>query len=192
MKLIVGLGNPGRIYVNTRHNIGSAVVYALAKQCGSVLKKDRSDNSYEGKGIIEDKEVVLAVPLTYMNLSGRAVSSLIKKYKIVPHDLLVVSDDLDLELGRIKVKAKGSSAGHRGVVSIIESLGTEEFPRLRLGIGRPYGKEEASEFVLSRFKRTELKIVHTLLEEAMDCCQAWIKGGIAKCMEKYNSRERGE
>jgi len=192
MKLIVGLGNPGRIYVNTRHNIGSAVVYALAKEYGIVLKRERFSHSYAGKGIIKDKEVILAVPLTYMNLSGKAVGSLINRYKSKAHDLLVVCDDLDLELGRLKVKAQGSSAGHKGVTSIIEELDTDKFNRLRIGIGRPREKDQTSDFVLSRFNRSESKLVGDIIIKAMDCCSSWLGDGVTKCMEEYNSREREE
>jgi len=190
MKLIIGLGNPGRAYANTRHNIGSRVVECLARNNRVLLKRSLLRSSEEGRGIIEDKETILAIPLTYMNLSGKAVGSLIKRYKVKLHDLLVVSDDLDLEFGRLKIKANGSSAGHRGVVSVIEALGTQDFNRLRLGIGRPKAKEDAAEFVLSKFNPAELKNVDVFIEKAVDCCQDWIKDGTAKCMEKYNSREQ--
>ena len=189
MKLIVGLGNPGRAYVNTRHNIGSAVVFSLAKKCGIVLKKNRLSRSLEGRALIAGKEAILAVPLTYMNLSGEALGSLIKKYRVKPHDLLVVSDDLDLELGRLKIKTGGSSSGHKGVKDIIEALGADKFNRLRIGIGRPRFKEETTDFVLSRFNRGEAKTADAVIAKAMACCAVWLESGCAKCMDKYNVRE---
>ncbi|MDD5045178.1 MAG: aminoacyl-tRNA hydrolase [Candidatus Omnitrophica bacterium] len=190
MKLIVGLGNPGSAYVNTRHNIGSSVVLSLSKEHRIALKRDRISSCFAGRGLIENKETVLAIPLTYMNLSGKAVSSLIKKYKIKPQDILIIADDLDLEFGRIKVKPRGSSAGHRGIASVIESLGSDEFCRLRLGIGRPSAKEDAADFVLSKFNRSEAKLMDEFISQAMDSSRMWLADGITKCMEKYNSREQ--
>ncbi|MCM8779581.1 MAG: aminoacyl-tRNA hydrolase [Candidatus Omnitrophica bacterium] len=189
MKLIVGLGNPGRIYAKTRHNIGARLIQTLARDNRIVLKRSLLRSAQEGRGIIGGQETILAIPLTYMNLSGKALDSLIKRYKIKPQELLIVYDDLDLEFGRIKIKAGGGSAGHRGVNSIIESLKTQDFGRLRLGIGRPKHKEDVADFVLSPFNSTELRTLDDFLDKARQCCVDWLKYGIAKCMEKYNVRE---
>src|SRR3989338_5399149 len=157
MKLIVGLGNPGLIYRGSRHNIGFRVVKALARAKRIALKKEKGISSLSAKASLDGCEVLLSLPLTYMNLFGSAVNGLIKKYKIEPATgLLVVCDDLDLGLGRIKIRASGSSGGHRGLRSIIEALKTEEFARLRVGIGRPVmAKSETSKYVLSPFAGKE-------------------------------------
>lgn len=189
MRLIVGLGNPGLRYAHTRHNIGADVVANLAKEHRIVFKRDRMTKSFEGRGTIDGNEVLLALPLTYMNCSGEAARALVKKSKVSLHDLLVVCDDLDLAFGRMKIKAKGSSAGHNGVASIIAALNSDEFARLRIGIGRPSDKVETSDFVLSRFTRSEAKEVGILKDKAKSCCVAWVSGGITKCMDTFNVRE---
>jgi len=180
MKLIAGLGNPGYRYKGTRHNAGFLIIEALAKTYKISLKKERGILSLSGKGRVNGCDVILAMPLTYMNLSGQAVVPLLKKYKINQQDLLVVCDDLDLELGRQKLKASGSSGGHRGLKSIADVLESQEFSRLRIGIGRPphqlcnplslyynwcggrpVGENAAARYVLSRFTKEE-KICMTL------------------------------
>lgn len=189
MKLIVGLGNPGRAYAGTRHSIGSCVVKALARQSRIVFKKDRANLCETAHGFIDAEEAILAIPLTYMNLSGEAVSSLVKKHRIKLEDLLVVCDDLDLELGRLRVKRDGSSAGHRGVASIIESLGSNEFIRLRIGIGRPGERGEEKDFVLSHFTAAEGERLKKCILRAEACCLMFISEGLKKTMEKFNTRE---
>ncbi len=200
MKLIVGLGNPGRIYSESRHNIGFSVIKALSKIYKILLKKDNTF-SLSGKGKIEGTNLILALPLTFMNLSGIAVSALIKKYKIdLPRpcthgrgldNLLVVCDDLDLDFGVIKIRPSGSSAGHRGLGSIIETLGSQGFSRLRIGIGRPLrGNTDASSFVLSSFAKKEKGKIKELIENACDCCRVWAKKGIIESMNTFNRRSK--
>ncbi len=186
MKLIVGLGNPGRIYSESRHNIGFSVIKALSKIYKIPLKKDNTF-SLSGKGKLEGENLILALPLTFMNLSGIAVSALIKKYKIDLDNLLVVCDDLDLDFGVIKIRPSGSSAGHRGLGSIIDSLGSQGFSRLRIGIGRPLrDNTDASSFVLSSFAKKEKGKIKELIELACDCCRVWATKGITESMNIFN------
>ncbi len=189
MKLIVGLGNPGLIYGNSRHNIGFSVVKLLARLSRTALKKDNGTFSLSAKVKLGTHNVILAVPLTFMNLSGLSVSALIKKYRIDLADLLVVSDDLDLELGRAKIRASGSSGGHRGIQSVIDALGSEGFCRLRIGIGRPARKNtEARDYVLSQFNRKEKTRLKEILSLASECCRMWASEGAGKAMNIFNRR----
>jgi len=188
MKLIVGLGNPGIIYRDSRHNIGFSVVKALAKACKISFKRESSSCSLVGRGKMEGQAVVLAMPLTFMNLSGSAVNALLKKYKIGPEDLLVVCDDLNLEFGRMRIRPSGSSGGQRGLKSIIAALNSQEFCRLRVGIGRPHPATDAADFVLSYFKRNELAGVKEIIERAGDCCQVWAARGVTESMNIFNTR----
>jgi len=190
VKLVIGLGNPGRIYSESRHNIGFSVIKALSKIYKIPLKKDNTF-SLSGKGKIEGENLILALPLTFMNLSGIAVSALTKKYKIDLDNLLVVCDDLDLDFGVIKIRPSGSSAGHRGLGSIIDSLGSQGFSRLRIGIGRPLrDNTDASSFVLSSFAKKEKGKIKEIIENACDCCRVWVKKGIIESMNTFNRRSK--
>ncbi len=190
MKLIVGLGNPGKSYAGSRHNVGFATIKALAKIYGIQLKTDRGAFFLSGRGKIEGQNVILAIPLTFMNLSGIAVSALLKKYKLTFDNLLVICDDLDLEFARIKIRASGSSGGHRGIGSIIESLKSQDFPRLRIGIGRPRGDIDPAEYVLSGFNNKEQAKIKEAIGEAVDCCKAWLAKGVMKSMNIFNRRSK--
>lgn len=189
MKLIVGLGNPGKVYADTRHNIGFMAVKALAKALRTELKKDKYTFSLSGKAQVENNNILLAQPLTFMNLSGAAISSLLRRYKVDIQDLLVICDDLDLELGRLRIRPKGSSGGHRGLDSIIEHLGTQDFVRLRIGIDRPHINMEASDYVLSKFNKKEAQALKDALGKAVECCQVWVKEGPTAAMNIFNKRE---
>lgn len=186
MKLIIGLGNPGKRYADSRHNIGFSVVKALAKVYKISLKKDSITSSLSGKGKTKDQNVIVAMPLTFMNLSGITVSSLLKKYKIDLDNLLVVCDDLDLEFGRLKVKASGSSGGHRGLKSIIDSVRSQKFCRLRAGIGRPPKNTDAADYVLSSLSKKEKEQAKEIIEKASECCQTWVTKGITETMNIFN------
>jgi PTH1 family peptidyl-tRNA hydrolase len=205
MKLIVGLGNPGKIYINSRHNIGFSVIKSLSQLLDTSFKAESRALSIVGKGRIKNKNIILAMPLTFMNLSGLAVCALVKKYKIdLPRlslksdtdlkeerdldNLLVVCDDLDLEFGRMKIRPRGSSGGHRGLQSIMDYLGGGDFARLRIGIGRPRQKADAAGYVLSVFTREEKEQVKKTIREACDCCESWVAEGIAKSMNIFNRR----
>jgi len=189
MKLIVGLGNPGRNYIDSRHNIGFLIIKYLAKACGIAFKKDSNTFSLSGKERIGGQTVMLAMPVTFMNLSGVAVLALLKKYKVDLESLLVVCDDLDLKFGRIKIRASGSSGGHRGLQSIIDSIESQDFCRLRIGIGRPQNKYvDPAEYVLSAFTKKEKEKARELIKIAGDCCRVWIKKGIIESMDIFNRR----
>ncbi len=187
MKLIVGLGNPGKIYEHTRHNTGQAVVKELGRKNKVVFKKGLFSSSLSGKCSINGVECLLAVPLTYMNLSGTAVKALIKKHKIGLEDLIVVFDDLDLEQGRVKFKSGGSSGGHKGVESIIQILGTDVFSRIRIGIGRPVNKSmEITNFVLTGFQKNERAVAAEAIEKACSAVEYWVELGAEKTMNIIN------
>ncbi|MDD5408544.1 MAG: aminoacyl-tRNA hydrolase [Candidatus Omnitrophica bacterium] len=192
VKLIVGLGNPGLIYAGSRHNIGFTVVKSLARLLKVALKKDGSVSALTAKTSCGQHNLVLALPQTFMNLSGIAVKALLKKFKLEPQDLLVVCDDLDLELGRIKIRPFGSNAGQRGMASIIEQLGTQDFNRLRIGIGRPKNPQDAARYVLAGFLRKEKALIELAQEDAVDCCLSWVENGIVKTMDSFNTRSKNE
>lgn len=192
MKLILGLGNPGKDYIDSRHNIGFSVIRALAKNYKISFKKEKGIPALSGKGRIEDRGVLLAIPLTFMNLSGLAAAGLLKKYKISLDNLLVVCDDMDLELGRLKIRPEGSSGGHRGLDSIIEKLKKTEFPRLRVGIGRPPQGIDASDYVLTGFARKEKGALENGIKKACACCGVWVKQNIIKSMGIFNQRSKYE
>jgi PTH1 family peptidyl-tRNA hydrolase len=165
VKLIVGLGNPGSRYADTRHNVGFRVIERLgASNC--IVLRNHLPTAVYGEGTIAAHAVVLALPLTYMNVSGTAVADLCAHFAIPPGDLIVAHDDLDLHLGRVKLKTKGGDAGHHGVQSIIEHLGTGEFLRIRIGIGRPASRDEIVAYVLSPFMPDELPLLHDAVRDA--------------------------
>lgn len=188
MKLIVGLGNPGLIYAHSRHNIGFSVIKAFARLHKVPLKKERDTLALCGKALVDAHSVVLALPLTYMNLSGVAVASLVKKHRIDLEDVLVVCDDLDLELGRLKIRPSGSSGGHNGLKSIIDALGSKDFARLRIGIGRPSPRSQAREYVLSGFSKKERPQVEEIVRRAVSCSEVWVDEGITNTMNIFNQR----
>lgn len=190
MKLIVGLGNPGKDYIYSRHNIGFLVIKALAKIHGALLRREIATFSLNAKDKIRGQNVILAIPLTFMNLSGIAVSALLKKYKIDLGNLLVICDDLDLEFGRVKIRVSGSSGGHLGLRSIIDSLECQNFCRLRLGIGRPKNDIEPAEYVLSAFSKKEKREIKEIEAKAVSCCQVWVTRGITECMNNFNRRSQ--
>jgi peptidyl-tRNA hydrolase, PTH1 family len=174
VKLIVGLGNPGSRYYATRHNMGFHVIDALgAAHC--IAWRGHLPTAEYGEGVIEAHQVVLAKPLTYMNASGKAVASLCAHLSIPSNDVIVVHDDLDLILSRIKLKTTGGDAGHYGVRSIIEHLGTGEFTRVRVGIGRPASKAEVVAFVLSPFTPDELPLVDEAVRKAVEKIENLLK-----------------
>lgn len=185
--LIVGLGNPGREYANSRHNVGFMALNNLAGKLGEPFNKVES-KALISKCTYQDRHLVLAKPQTYMNLSGRAVSSLLRYYKVPLEHLLVAYDDVDLPLGTIRLRPGGGSAGQKGMQSIIEQLGTEEFGRLRIGIGRPPGRMEAAAYVLQDFNRNEQEELSMVLNSATSAILTFITEGLEKAMNLYNPR----
>ncbi|MDD5643382.1 MAG: aminoacyl-tRNA hydrolase, partial [Syntrophales bacterium] len=175
--LVVGLGNPGPQYAWTRHNLGFMVTAALAEDWGIPLTRSTLGATW-GQGRVGGKTVVLAQPATYMNLSGRAVTRLLAYFKLTPATLVVVHDDLDVPLGRLKIVERGGPGGHRGVLSIINALDTEEFLRVKLGIGRPPPKMPGENFVLSPFAREEEETVAALVERAAQAVDCLVREGL--------------
>jgi PTH1 family peptidyl-tRNA hydrolase len=192
MKLIVGLGNPGAIYLHSRHNIGFSVVKALAKDHQGTFRKEKDSWGWVARVRIRAQPVILAMPATFMNLSGRCVGQLLRKYKLEREDLLVVCDDLDLEFGRMKLRPAGSSGGHRGLESIIEVLQSKEFARLKIGVGRPPEGRGASEHVLLPFDRKEKVRLGKVIKNAAACLESWVAQGISKTMNTFNRKGRTE
>lgn len=185
MRLIVGLGNPGPEYAWTRHNLGFRVVARLAEQGRIPLKQKRFEALW-GRGQLAGEPVVLAQPTTYMNLSGRAVARLLKHLGLSPADLVVIHDDLDVPLGRLKLAEGGRAAGHRGVLSIQDALGTEDFLRVKMGIGRPPPGIFGEEFVLSRFLPEEREEIEALVERAAQAVATLLGEGLEKARNQFH------
>ncbi len=190
MKYIVGLGNPGLEYRRTKHNIGFEVVKALAKEHGIKINKSLHFSAF-GKGRISGVDVVLALPQTYMNLSGNAVSEFLKGEAEKTKDILVICDDINLELGKIRLKKQGSSGGHKGLESIVHALRTDDFARLRIGIATDVHKGDITHYVLSPFKRSQLRNVSHVITLARDAVTVMIEKGIDTAMNKFNKRKAG-
>jgi peptidyl-tRNA hydrolase, PTH1 family len=187
--LVVGLGNPGEEYENTPHNLGFMVIDRLAESHG--IRVSRKENtSFVGLGETGGKHVALAKPQTYMNLSGPAVKGLLERYELKPDRLIVVYDELDLPWGSLRIRLKGSAAGHKGVKSLIGSLGTNEFTRVRLGID-PGNPVKGEQFVLAPFKRAQKQDVEETVGRAADAVEFIIAEGAAQAMTKYNRRAQG-
>lgn len=186
MKLIVGLGNPGKQYADTRHNIGFMVIDDLAKKLDINVDKIKF-KSVIGEGFAGAEKVVLAKPQTFMNLSGQAVLDMIQWYKLSPQDILVIYDDLDLPGGRLRLRMKGSAGGHNGMKSIIYLVQSEDIPRLRVGIGRPQNEKiETADFVLGKFNNEEAKKMSEAVEKASEAVLSVIEKGVEKAMNEIN------
>lgn len=182
--LIVGLGNPGPAYEQTRHNVGFQVLDILARRHGLQFQRGRA-KSHIAEGRFGDRRVVLAKPQTWMNLSGEAVQALLHWYKLPPSRLFLVYDELDLPLGKLRIREQGSAGGHNGVRSIIERLGTTGFPRLRIGIGRP-SEQRGVSHVLGRFKREEEGPMAEARERAADAVEVAVAEGVEAAMNRFN------
>jgi len=183
MKVIVGLGNPGPRYKDTRHNVGFQTLEELARRHPVQRQESRFDAIIAHLQIKQEK-VFLLKPLTYMNLSGKAVRALIAYYKIDLRDIIVIYDDMDLPVGNLRIRSAGGTGGHRGMTSLVENLGTREFARIRIGIGRP--PHEAIDWVLGRFSPEEKPLISNAVAQAADAVETWIAHGIEKAMNEYN------
>jgi len=183
--LIVGLGNPGRTYARNRHNVGFMVVETLARQLGLATPRLQMKALVQ-TGELGGHKVILARPQTFMNLSGEAVGSLVRYYKIPLTHLLVIHDDLDLPFGVIRLRPGGGAGGHKGLISIIERLGTQSFPRLRFGIGRPPGRMEAADYVLQDFSALEQPALELLMDRAVQAVQVFVTEGLDAAMNRFN------
>ncbi|MCS6830046.1 MAG: aminoacyl-tRNA hydrolase [Armatimonadota bacterium] len=184
--IVLGLGNPGAEYAHTRHNIGFEVVHILANRHRIRLSLHR-DHAQYGFGTVADVPVLLAKPMTYMNRSGEAARALLQRYPLEPSRLLVVVDDIALPLGRIRVRSSGSDGGHNGLASIIQCVGTQTFPRVRVGIGSP-PPGQMVEYVLSRFLPQEQPVVEETLQRAADAVEVAIAEGVQEAMNRFNAQ----
>ena len=183
-KLIVGLGNPGKCYENTRHNVGFRVIERLARRCGATLENTKF-NSILDNAELFDKKLILAKPQLFMNRSGIAVAKIFGFYKMDLTDILIVADDLALEPGKIRLRACGSAGGHNGLKDIIEKLGSQNFPRLRVGIGKSIYPDSA-DYVLANFTQEQQEPIDAAIAKSLDCIESWLKDGIDKTMTEFN------
>jgi PTH1 family peptidyl-tRNA hydrolase len=186
MKLIVGLGNPGKRYEKTRHNVGFWVIDRLSSTWDIPILKEKW-KAIVGEGNVKGESVILMKPLTYMNLSGEAVRMAIDWLKLDIEDVLIIYDDLDISVGKMKLKQKGSSGGHNGIKSLIHHLKTEEFKRIKLGIGRPLHPQPIESYVLSSFREEEMDEMNVIVDRAQDAVDYWLSYGFLKATNQYQS-----
>ena len=189
MKLIIGLGNFEDKYLETRHNLGWKAVTAFAIKQHLLFKEDRRLHARITEGFLGAEKVMLALPTTYMNLSGEAVAALVHYYHLSIADVLVVQDELDIPLGSFRFSLGGSAAGHNGIRSIAQSLGDETISRLRLGIGRPSHPQLIEEYVLEKFSKDEQPITAKVIDEGSAAIQDWIEHGLDKSMQLWNGKK---
>lgn len=190
-RLVVGLGNPGKQYERTRHNVGWMVVDRACARRGVEPTKKAFEARYAFHGIGRE-QVGFVKPLTYMNLSGEAIRGFADFYKVEPVDILVVCDDIALPLGQLRIRAGGSSGGQKGLESTIRTLGTEQFPRLRIGIGAPPPYMDAADFVLGKFSGDDEKVMAEAVEKAADAIDVWLREGVEATQARYNIRPKVE
>jgi PTH1 family peptidyl-tRNA hydrolase len=191
MKLVVGLGNPGRRYVATRHNVGYAVLAELGRRFGTGKPRER----FQGEAMeaeLSGQRALLLSPTTYMNLSGASVLEAKDFYKVPNEELLVLCDDLNLPVGKLRIRGQGSSGGQKGLEDIIRRLGSEAFARLRIGIGTPPPGWDAADFVLARFTAEEQPLIDEAVRTAADAVPIWACEGVAACMNRYNGNMKKE
>lgn len=185
MKIFVGLGNPGKQYEHTRHNIGFDVIDELSKKWSIPLDQAKHKGIY-GIGTVNSEKVLLLKPLTYMNLSGESIAAVMNFFKAELEDIVVLYDDLDLPVGRIRLRQKGSAGGHNGIKSTIANLGTQEFNRIRIGIGRPVGRIPVIDYVLGRFLNEEREAMSKVIEKCTEACEDWTRKPFLQVMNEHN------
>ncbi|MEK7267445.1 MAG: aminoacyl-tRNA hydrolase [Nitrospirota bacterium] len=184
MWAIIGLGNYGSKYSKTRHNLGFIALEAVAESFDITLQEKKE--YIAGRGSMAGHDVLLIEPLTFMNLSGIAVKDVLRRFNVTSENLIVIHDDLDMDTGKLKIKRNGSAGGHRGVESIIQSIGTKEFIRVKIGIGREPGISPET-YVLKKFRKDELPIIKDAIERAVDAVTAIVSDGVTKAMNRFNS-----
>ncbi len=185
MKIIVGLGNPTSQYEGTRHNVGFSVIYNISDTYG--IKVDtKKHKALIGKGIIEGEKVILAMPTTYMNLSGESVREILDYYKCDHEDLIVIYDDISLDVGKLRIRKKGSAGGHNGIKNIIAHLGTQEFDRIKVGVGEKPARMDLADYVLGRFSKEEQPLIREGADKACKAVAAIISEGADAAMNKFN------
>lgn len=183
--LLIGLGNPGREYRDTRHNVGFMLIDRL------IVRLNAQGMKVQSKAIVttatyQDRKLILAKPQTYMNLSGQSAQGLLNFYKIPMENMLIAHDDLDIPFGTIRIRPKGGPGGQGGMASTIQQLGTKDFPRLRIGIGRPPGRMDPAAYVLQAFSREEMKLLSEIIDRAAEAALTFVVDGLDKAMNKYN------
>lgn len=188
-RLIVGLGNPENKYALTRHNLGFMVVRYLGQKLKADFRRSSFLEAMMAKAKIDRWEVGLFLPLTYVNRSGVAVKKMVVRKKLEEGNILVICDDLNLDFGQIRLRAQGSHGGHNGLSSITESLGSEKFPRLRMGIGHLRSKGQMADYVLEEFSPQEKARLDEFIQKAAECCLVWVKENMNKAMEQFNRRK---
>lgn len=188
MYLIVGLGNPTREYEHTRHNAGFDAVDMLAEKW-DIAVEEKKYKGLCGKGMIGGEKVILLKPQTYMNLSGESVRAAADFYKIDPDHIIVMYDDIDLDVGKLRVRAKGSAGGHNGIKNIIAHLGTQEFPRVRIGVGAKPDRMDLADYVLGRFSQVERPVMEDAFREAAEAAAAVMEDGIDAAMNRFNRKK---
>ena len=186
MKAVVGLGNPGPEYAGTRHNVGFGVLAELARRQGATQPKLKFEAEVL-EVMLGSEKLLLVAPQTYMNNSGRSVRKLIDFYRFPLDDLLVVCDDLNLDSGRLRIRKAGSAGGQKGLGDMIARLGTQEFSRLRIGIGRPPGRMNAADYVLRRFRGEDRELIETAISFAADAVEMWCAQGVETAMNRFNA-----
>ncbi len=185
MKIIVGLGNPTKEYEGTRHNVGFSVIYNIS-DAYNIKVDTKKHKALIGKGVIEGEKVILAMPMTYMNLSGESVRELIDYYKCDVDDLIVIYDDISLDVGKLRIRAKGSAGGHNGIKNIISHLGTQEFARIKVGVGEKPKHMDLADYVLGRFNKDEQPLIREAADKARQAVTTIFSDGIEAAMNKFN------
>lgn len=192
MYLIVGLGNPGKQYENTRHNVGFDAVDLLVDEY-RVPSSGKQHKAMYGKGVIAGQKVILAKPLTYMNLSGESVRALVDYYKIDPEEeLIVIYDDISLDVGKLRIRAKGSAGGHNGIKNIIAHVGGSVFPRIKVGVGEKPPKYDLADYVLGHFSKAEQELMEEGYKDAVKAVEMIVSGDISGAMNEYNRKKKEE
>lgn len=191
MYIIAGLGNPTKEYDKTRHNVGFAVIDELAGKYG-IDVSERKHRAFCGKGIIEGQKVILVKPQTFMNLSGESLRSVLDYYKIMPEELIVIYDDISLAPGQLRIRRKGSAGGHNGIKNIIAHLGTQEFPRIKVGVGEKPPRMDLKDYVLSHFSKGEQELMEEAFREAARAAVMMMTEGVDKAMNHFNIKKKVE
>ena len=190
MRLIVGLGNSGAAYAQTRHNVGMWVIERAAARWSIRLAK--RGMAHRGSGRLGSELLELAGTLDWMNITGPPLKGLLREYSLTADDLILIHDDLDLHLGRIRIKEAGGHGGHNGIKSVIDAIRTPQFVRIKIGIGRPAPRQDSSDYVLQAFTREEIEVLNPCLDRAVDALECVIHRGVAVAMNEFNVREREE
>jgi len=188
LRLIVGLGNPGAAYAQTRHNVGMWVIERAAARWS--IRLARRGTTHRGSGRLGSELFELAGTLDWMNITGPPLKGLLREYSLTAADLILVHDDLDLDLGRLRIKQAGGHGGHNGIRSVIDAVGTPQFVRIKIGVGRPAPRQDSADYVLQAFTREDIDVLSPCLDRAVDALESVIHRGIAVAMNQFNVRER--